>query len=110
MPKWRVTFEVDLKDSIPAEEKLKPHDYPLSTWASQTVFDLVLNHALVAALGKKTDACVKEPEERDRILFFVDRQVEVCRQAVDTSRRSRGLRIGDRNHPCRDGPQMRAEG
>lgn len=85
MPKWRVTFEVDLKDSIPEQEELKPHDYPLRVWAGQTVHDLVLNHALCSALEQKMDALCEDDAQRKKArILFSEAKVDVCRQARDS--------------------------
>lgn len=84
MTKWRVTFEVDLKDSIPAQEELKPHDYPLVAWASQAVFDLVLNHALVSAHMERMEAIAKNDKFSERQLPYIDRKIDACRQAAES--------------------------
>ena len=89
--KWRVSFEVDLADFIPAEEELKPHDYPLPTWASQTVFDLILNYARVRCSVEKLDVMTANLGETGEVmdcarhrLHKLDGQDEILRQAQET--------------------------
>lgn len=83
--KWRVTFEVDLGDSIPAEEDLKPHDHPLESWAGQTVHDLILNKALVAILSNSCSAATeKDPVIRDALLASYDKHAKIATEARDS--------------------------
>lgn len=84
MPKWKATFEVDLGDSIPKQEDLKPHDYPLSDWARQALFDMLFNYALCQALSQICKYCTATEPDDVAMLHHYKRKEAIARQACDT--------------------------
>lgn len=88
MSRWRVTFEVDLTGLIPKQEDLKPHDYPLPAWASQTIFEMLFNHGTCAALESQLryEAKEKDPEVKRAMLAHYERIRALCEEAGRTAK------------------------
>ena len=88
MPKWRVTFEVDLGDLIPAPEALEPHDHPLPVWASQTIFEMIFKQGSVSALREKMDYILRPNDDpgKQPMLDYLQRKHELCEEAARTSK------------------------
>jgi hypothetical protein len=86
--KWRVTFEVDLGDSIPKQEDLKPHDYPLHVWAGQAVFDMIFKFGSCEALAKTLKIMCNEKDEATKrsMLAHYERIHELCEAAAKTAK------------------------
>lgn len=81
--KWRISFDVDLGESIPAEGELKPHDYPLADWAAQVVHDFIFQKAISYANLRLVKLIAKggEKEAIAAMESYYERVINVNEQA-----------------------------